>query len=83
MAIETLDSEKVRIKERVETYLQPRQPDNFRLNIVGVKRDGEYVYVVVQPDRDDIRSYDYYNVLAEVENDLEENEHLNVLLVPP
>ena len=70
------------IKELVGNYLELHQPSNYRLNIVGMRRDGEYYYVVVQPSRDDIRSYDYYNILAEVEDEIELHEKVNVLLVP-
>ena len=66
----------------VKRYLEPHQPADHRLNVVGLRRDGDYFYVVVQPTRDDIRVYDYYNTLAEVEDELEEREDMNVLLVP-
>lgn len=82
MPTDTTGFENSRIRDSVTRYLEPRQPQGYRLNVVGLKRDGDYFYVVVQPSREDIRSYDYYNILAEVENDIEENENLNVLLVP-
>ena len=70
------------IKELVGKYLETHQPSGYRLNIVGMRRDGDYYYVVVQPSREDIRSYDYYNILAEVEGEIEEQEKVNILLVP-
>jgi hypothetical protein len=67
-----------------EKYLAPHQPANYRLKVLrdGVRRDDDWWYVVVQPDRDDVYSYEYYGRLAEAELDLEEAEHLHVLLVP-
>lgn len=66
----------------VERYLEPYQPKDYRLNVVGLRRDDDYFYVVVQPTRDDIRVYDYYNTLAEVETELEERENVNVPVLP-
>lgn len=65
-------------------YLEPHQPVNYRLQVQeqGVRRDDDWWYVLVQPDREDVRSYDYYGRLAEAEIDLKDKEHLNVLLVP-
>ena len=70
------------IKKLVEKYLEPNQPSSYRLNVVGMRRDNDWYYVVVQPSRDDIRSYDYYNILAEVESEIEQTENVNILLVP-
>ena len=70
------------IKELVGKYLETHQPSDYRLNTVGLRRDGDYYYVVVQPSREDIRSYDYYNILAEVEGEIEEQKKVNILLVP-
>ncbi len=65
-------------------YLEPHQPQRYRLNVIeeGVKKEDDWWYVLVQPDRDGIRSYDYYGRLAEAEIDLKDSEHVNVLLVP-
>lgn len=70
--------------ETVKRYLEPYQPSDYRLNVVenGVRHDGDWWEVVVQPDKEDIRSYDYYGRLADAENDIEDHEHLNVLLLP-
>ena len=65
-------------------YLERHQPAAYRLIVKeqGVKRDEDWWYVLVQPDREDVRSYDYYGRLAEAEIDLKDAEHVNVLLVP-
>jgi len=65
-------------------YLEPHQPRNYRLEVSdgGVKRDDDWWYVLVEPNRQDVHSYDYYGRLAEAEIDLKDKEHVNVLLVP-
>lgn len=81
---ESLTETRERIIEIVGKYLEPHQPKNYRLHVrpKGMRQDGDYWYVVVQPDKEDIRSYDYYGRLADAENDIEENEQLKILLVP-
>jgi hypothetical protein len=65
-------------------YLAPHQPTDYKLRVIedGVKKDDDWWYVLVQPDREDIRSYDYYGRLAEAEISLKDSENVNVLLVP-
>ena len=74
-----------RVIDLARKYLEPHQPrKGYRLNVLedGVKKDDDWWYVLVRPDREDIRSYDYYGRLAEAEIDLKDKEHVNVLLVP-
>lgn len=65
-------------------YLEPHQPTDYRLTVFadGVQQDGDWWYVLVQPDREDIPAYDYYGRLAEAEISLKDAENVNVLLVP-
>ena len=76
--------EKSKVLDLIESYLQPHQPLDYRLNVSreGVRQDGNWWYVVVQPDRDDVRSLDYSAIMSQTEDELEEKEHLKVLLVP-
>ena len=71
--------------EIVRRYLEPYQPSDYRLNVMesGIRhtRD-DWWEVVVQPDRNGIRSYDYYGRLADAENNIEDHEKLKVLLLP-
>jgi hypothetical protein len=74
-----------RVVDLARKYLAPHQPrEGYRLVVreKGVKKDDGWWYVLVEPDREDIHSYDYYGRLAEAEIDLEDKEHVNVLLVP-
>jgi len=77
-------SESERIVDLVRRYLEPRQPANYRLEIVpeGVRREDDWYYVVVRPVPEDVRSYEYYGLLTEAEMELQDQEKMNVLLVP-
>lgn len=73
------------IVEIVKRYLEPYQPLDYRLHVMddGVRHSrDDWWEVVVQPDKEDIRSYDYYGRLADAENDIENHEDLKILLVP-
>ncbi len=84
MSAETMPLTRERLVEIVEKYLEPHQPIGYRLKVLadGIKQDDNFWHVVVQPTRDDVRSYDYHGRLAEAENDIEDHEKLKVLLVP-
>ena len=45
----------------VQRYLKPHQSKDYRLNVVpdGVRQEEDWWYVVVQPDKNDVRAYDY------------------------
>ena len=72
------------VVETVRRFLEPHQPKDYRLNVMedGVRHDGDWWEVVVQPDTENVRSYDYHTILAETENELEEGTGTNILLVP-
>ena len=77
--------EQQQVIETVRRYLEPHQPLNYRLNVIstGVRHtEDDWWEVVVQPGREDVRSYEYCGRLADAENDTEDNEHLKILLVP-
>lgn len=72
------------IVELVRKYLEPHQPPDYRLEVVpeGVRQEDDWIYVLVEPSRDDVRSYDYTARMVEAELDLQEKEHRNILLIP-
>jgi hypothetical protein len=71
------------IRRLVQRHLDARQPNGFRLTILAraIRQDADWWYVPVVPDREDVRSHEYAEALASVEDVLRE-EGLNVLLVP-
>lgn len=79
-----MSEEQQNIVDTVRRYLEPHQPSGYRLNVIeqGIRHRDDWWEVVVQPDKEDIRSYDYYGRLAEAEDDIEEHEDLKILLVP-
>lgn len=78
-------SQEQQIVETVRRFLEPHQPRDYRLNVIeqGVRHTSDdWWEVVVQPDRENIRSYEYHTILAETENELEEQTGMNILLLP-
>lgn len=55
-----------------------------QVNVIeqGIRHRDNWWEVVVQPDKEDAYSYDYYGCLAEAEGDIEEHEDLDIKLVP-
>ena len=73
-----------RLLQLVREQLKLHRPGGVTLEVVpeGLRRQDEYWYVPVRPSAQPPKTYEYYEVLAEVESALEENEQLQVLLVP-
>ena len=72
------------IAEIVRRYLQDCQLDGITLDVdeQGIYKDNYRWYVPVRPSSEPRRRYQYYEVLADVEEELESKEHLMVLLFP-
>ena len=69
----------------VREHLDRHQPANYRLQLVSESSrvEDDWFYVCVRPDQSNIRAYDYYDVLAQVEREIEdEHPDVNILLVP-
>lgn len=71
--------------QTVRDRLAKHQPSDYRLDVLpeAVHEEDGWWYVAVGPDRKDIRRYDYYNVLAEVGQEIEDELELDITLVPP
>jgi hypothetical protein len=48
----------------------------------GIRREEYWWYVPIRPSVEPVKRYEYYEVLAEVEGELDEKEQLKVFLVP-
>ena len=72
------------IVEIVGRYLKDKHPGGATLEalVQGVRHEQDWWYVPVRPSVEPERRYEYYEVLADVEADLEDTEHLTVLLLP-
>jgi hypothetical protein len=68
----------------VRKLLKSRHPGGVTLEVVpdGVRQDQDWWYVPVRPSAQPARRYEYYETLAEVENELQKSEQVTVLLVP-
>ena len=72
------------IIDTVRKYIKDKHPGRAILEVVpqGVRQDREWWYVPVRPNIRPAKTFEYYEALAEVENELQKFEHLTVLLVP-
>jgi len=69
----------------VSRHLEKHQPAEYRIEVLPdtARQDEDWWYIAVQADRDDIPRYDYYNVLAVIEREIQdEDDSNNILLVP-
>lgn len=83
MTVVTDTHDIARLTQLVQQALDKRQPPGYRLQVQanGILQEDDWYRVIVQSDRD-VRTYDFYDVLSEAEAELQDQEHLNVLLVP-
>ena len=65
-------------------YLGPHQTAEMTIEIIGkaVHADDGWWYVPVRPATDKLITYNYFGVLTDIEGELKEKEHFDVLLVP-
>ncbi len=72
------------VLDAIEHYFDHHQPTDYHLMVVrqGVRRDGDWWYVAVKPDRSDIRARDYSDLMDQAEEELEAQSNLKILLLP-
>ncbi len=72
------------IIQRVNHYLAPHQSSEMTIEIVErlVRSDDDWWYVPIRPTTRNPITYNYYGVLTDIEGELKQNDHLDVLLVP-
>ena len=68
----------------VRLHIAGRHPGGASLAVLasGIRHEQEWWYVPIVPDREPARRYEYYETLAEVERELQQQENLTVLFVP-
>jgi len=76
-------AEVTRITKLVQQALDRRQPTGYRVEVEpgAVLQDDGWYHVVVRAEND-VRTYDFYNVLAEAEAELQDEAKHRILLVP-
>lgn len=71
------------VQELLDTYvLQKGLPFALKVSSEYVWQE-DWLYLIVTPDKEGVRAYDYAKALTDVENKLRREEHVEgVLLVP-
>ena len=59
-----------------------KKHDDFKINVSDAYQEEDWWYVLVWPEEDNPKTYQYYVILAEVEMQLQDKKDLNVTLVP-
>ena len=72
------------VVQRVNHYLKSYHFDGLTVEIVegAVREDDGWWYVPVRPSSQGAITYHYFGVLTDIEGEIKEKEHLDVLLVP-
>lgn len=72
------------VKEKLKEYVKKSGKRDFEINVDAdyARQEDDWWYIPVHPNRDLPQSYTYYEILADVEFDLQETDNLNILLVP-
>jgi hypothetical protein len=76
-------TERERVATLAQAALDRHQPKAYALRVARdsvLQEDDWYRVVVTTPD--DVRTYEFYDALAEAEADLQDEQGLNILLVP-
>ncbi len=72
------------IVEIVKSYLASAPPRDYRLQVFDkdVRQEDDWWYVTVVPDRPGVKSHEFAEHLAVIEEMLRDKEQIKVLLVP-
>lgn len=72
------------VVRKVRKYLADFSLGGITLEVLdqGVRHEESWWYVPVRPSQEPAKRYQYYEALADVEGELEEQEKLTVVLIP-
>jgi len=74
------------VLDLIRRALAKRHPQGATIEIIedGIRQEGNWWHVPVRPDRDIPRTYEYYEVLTDVEDEVQHEfeDDTEVLLVP-
>ena len=79
-----MEQSKQDVAETIQRYLAGRHPGGATLEVVeqNIRREEFAWHVVVQPDFEPARMFEYHEALADAEAELADCENLNVFLIP-
>ena len=72
------------IANLVRKHLEGPRAPALKMSVLQdeIRLDGDWWYVPVRADEQPVRSSQYYTLLAELEEEIDEEEDQNILLVP-
>ncbi len=72
------------VADLVRRSLQQHPPAQGAIEVMegAIRQDDNWWYVPVRPEQQRDKTYQYYQDLVDVEQDLKENAQVDVLLVP-
>lgn len=72
------------VAQVVREYIQRYHPGGLTLEVhePGIRREEHWWSVPIRPSAEPTKLFEFYEALANAEEDLDEHEHLKVLLVP-
>ncbi len=75
---------KKEVSALVQKYLEKQRLGDITFSVLEeeVRRERYAWYVPILPSKQPEKLFAYYEVLAEVETEIDEKEHLNVLFMP-
>ena len=72
------------VEEKLKEYVKKSGNRDFDINVDAnfARQEDDWWYIPVRHNKDLPQTYAYYDILADVEFDLQETDNLNILLVP-
>jgi hypothetical protein len=72
------------VADVVRDYIRDRHTGGVTLKVIdeAVRKIDDWWRVPVLPSAQPPHTFEYYDTLAEVESEIQEQKHLNILLVP-
>lgn len=72
------------VAQVVRDYIQDRHPGGVTLDVIeeGIRKIDHWWRVPIRPSAQPPHTFEFYDALAEVESEIQEAEHLNILLTP-
>lgn len=72
------------VADFVRNYIRDRHPGGVTLSVIDeeVRKIDDWWRVLILPSAQPPHTFEYYDVLSELESEIQEEKHLNILLVP-
>ena len=79
-----IDQDEKTVAQVVRDYIRDCHPGGVDLEVIeeGIRKIDDWWRVPIRPSAEPPHTFEYYDALAGVESDIQEERHLNILLVP-